>query len=618
MRNKKNKMNIFILITIFTWSMIVFHVIDLITEPAIADDEWLNDSVENVQQIPYEQFDALLHDGKITSIWYNPSIEKMLFMVESIDFYQGDYKGYAIKKPMSDWDLHGYFFETWYPSGDDFRERAVTYCKNVHYIRSEADMTAVWLQTLSLFLPTILIVVTLFWMAKKTGISETNSSELIQTSDVELSSIIGLDEIIDDINMIIKLIKDPTYGKDIGAKTPKGILLSGSPGVGKTMIAQAISHETGVPFISVSGSDFKELYVGNGARRIRSVFKTAREKAPCIIFIDELDAIGEKRSSSRSNSEDVQTINALLKEMDGFDETKGIFVLGATNYPDKLDKALIRSGRFDREIHIQPPKDWKDCKKLFQIYLKDKKVSDDVDLDTLSRQIPGFTGADIAMVCNEAAIIALSKDLMAVDHDSIEEAIDRRIFKGSRSKSEVNKEDQQIVAFHEAGHAIASILTGQPVARITIQSTTSGVGGAVMRESNGSSFITKKEFEDRVIVAYAGRASEAIKFGPANITTGAVNDIAQATGIIDSYINEFGFEVQGALIDRKYLADKYPFTDGQDQAIQHRAKVLYSEACSLIEKNFDMVTKLAEHLMEVEKMTGKQVYEFLGVEPPTV
>lgn len=565
-------------------------------------------ALDNAEVVPYNEFTRLAINGEVDSLYYHTAKEQMAFTL-----YNEDSK----KLPREQLDEYEYDIEYWrvttYPSGESFRAQMLGYNINLILVRDNTSAFTI-LQWIITILPSILLLYFMIAMLQKmgNGLSDVKADDVIQKSDTKLSDIIGLDELKDDISLVVNLIKDPKYGEEIGVKVPSGILLSGPPGVGKTMIAKGISNEADVPFIQMNGSDFQELYVGNGARRVRQLFKLARENSPCIIFIDEFDAIGEKRDSLKSSSEDSRTINALLKEMDGFKELTGVFVLAATNNPEKLDAAVKRSGRFDREIVITPPRDWTVRYDMFKHYLKDKKVSDDVDLETLARTVSGFTGADIDTVCNEAGIVALSHGKTCIDHESIEEAIDKKLFKGSRSKRKVNEEDHKIVAYHEAGHAVMSILTGTPVSRASIASTTSGVGGAVFHEDKDSQFRTSKDFEDRIKVCYAGRASEEIKFNV--VTTGASNDITQATNEIMAYINRYGFMKSAGMLDWGQLTESgVQFGPDKSQQVTKFAISMYDKTLDTLKKNYHMVEKLANRLLEVGAMTGKEITEFLGV-----
>lgn len=565
-------------------------------------------AIDNAEEVPYKDFQMMAYNSEVDTLYYHTGNEKMAFTLyndETKDMSLEELSEYTYD--ISDWRI------TQYPAGDDFRTKMLSFNIKLVLVRDDTTGQTILSYIIAL-LPTVVMVAVFIWMSKSMtkGIGGMNADDIIQQSDVKLSDIIGLDELMDEFNLIIKIIKDPSYGDNIGVTMPNGILLSGDPGVGKTMIAKAISCEAGVPFISVNGSDFVELYVGNGAKRVRELFRIAREHAPCIIFIDEFDAIGEKRSSVKSNSEDSKTINALLKEMDGFKELERVFVLAATNNPEKLDSAVKRSGRFDREIKIQRPRDWRVRKKLFEHYLADKAVSDDVDLDTIARTVAGFTGADISVVCNEAGLVALSHNLEYITHDCIEEAIDKKILKGNRSKTKVNEKDRAIVSYHEAGHAIMSILTNTPVSRASIQSTTSGVGGVVLNEDTDSQFQTAEDLVNRVMVCYAGRISEKIKFK--SVTTGASNDISQATNVLNAYINKYGFDEKSGLIDIELVGTHSEYTEDR---IRKLSEEIYKKASSLLSKNYNLVELLAQKLLEKEAMTGKEIRKFLkenGVE----
>ena len=558
---------------------------------------------KQIQYVSYNEFLAYVNEGKVDSVTYSTSNEYMTFTLYNKDTKKmtleerKDYVGYTLKDTR----------KTFYPAYETFRKDMLE--QNV-LLKLKQDARI----DFSMLVSTAILVIWLFvigGMLKSTrgGISQ---NDILQTSDVKFSNVIGQDEILEDIQLYVELIKNPDVGKEMGVKTPKGLLLTGPPGTGKTLIAKAIAGEAEVPFVSMSGSDFKEMFVGVGAKRVRDLFKVAREHAPCIIFIDEIDSIGAKRDGIGGNSEDDQTINALLKEMDGFSGREGIFVLAATNHPDKLDSAIKRAGRFDREVAINPPRDWKVRKQLFEFYLKDKKLLDDVDLDTLSKTVSGFTGADISMICNEAGIIAISKKLEYINNECLNEAVDKKVFNGNKSKKEAFEKDKEIVAYHEAGHAVMTWLRHQPISRASIQATTSGVGGVVFGADTDSQFITKQDMIDKVMIAQAGRASEEIKYSSDLVTTGASSDITQATQTLTNYICRVGFDEEIGLVDVNALAE-VGILDKHDLAkrITKMAKEIYLETRDLLKDNYDKVEKLAQKLLEVETMSGDDIVNLL-------
>ena len=563
------------------------------------------DKLDTAEYKPYKEFKKQARAGEVDTLYYHTGKERMVYTVyteASKNMTEEEKEGYTYP--------HTAYFVTDYPAGDDFRKDMLEFDLTLVLVRDDTTGATITAYLVAI-LPTVSMIAIFIWMTKRmmNSVSNIEAKEIIQKSNTKLDDIIGLDELRDEFKLIINIIKDPHYGEKIGVEMPNGILLSGAPGVGKTMIAKAISNEAGVPFLSVNGSDFVELYVGNGAKRVREVFRIARENAPCILFIDEFDAIGEKRDSVKSSSEDSRTINALLKEMDGFKGLGRVFVLAATNNPEKLDAAITRSGRFDREIKIMKPRDWTVRKQLFEHYLSDKAVGDDVDLDTLARTVAGFTGADISVVCNEAGLVALSHGLEFITHDSLVEAIDKKLLKGSRSKSKVNESDREIVAYHEAAHAVMSILTNTPVSRASIQSTTSGVGGVVLNEDSDSQFRTKDDLRNNVMVCFAGRISEEIKFN--RVTTGASSDINQATHIMNEYINRYGFDAESGYIDIMVIGNGHGvYSTYTEKRIRAISTEIYEEATVLLKQHYQMVERLAQKLLEVDAMTGKEITEF--------
>lgn len=559
--------------------------------------------VSKIEKVDYTDFLEDIENGKVDTVYYSTSDEWMTYTLLNDD-----------TKDMSKEERENYIYKSkdkrrvQYPAYDTFRKDMLE--KDVHLVLNRNSASAIEVLSMIISLAVPIIWVVLIMKMMKGSMKGVDAKDIIQTSDVKFSDVIGQDEILDDVKFITELLKNRELGEEIGAKVPKGILLSGEPGTGKTLIAKAIAGEAGVPFIYVNSSSLIEMFVGLGAKRVRETFKIARENAPCIVFFDEIDSIGIKRDTRGSNTENEQTINALLQEMDGFTGRDGVFIIAATNRADKLDSALTRAGRFDRQIVVNKPRDWKVRVKLFEFYLKQFSVADDIDIETLAKQVSGFTGADIAAICNEASIIAVMHKKPYIDMACMEEAIDKKVFKGNRAKEEHFKEDKKIVAYHEAGHAVMHYLLGEPMSRASIIGTTSGVGGVVFGEDSGTQFLTKEYYENRVKICYAGRASEQIKFN--SITQGASSDITQATGILEEYVSRLGFDEEFGLLDMNVLAERQIIDKSNAfELMQKKSKELYIETVELLTKNYNLVEKLAKALLESETLSGKEIEEVL-------
>lgn len=554
--------------------------------------------------VTYEKFEKDLENGKIDTIYYNAQEEYMRYTLLNDETKKlsvnerREYKGYK----KEDWRM------TIYPAYEDFRKEALETGTLMVVKSFEPNTLAVVISLLPMVLMIYFFVSMFSIMRKSMNLGEMKDNELLQKSSVKFSDVVGHDEVIEDVKFIVQMMKNPKLGEKTGARVPKGVLFSGEPGTGKTLLAKAIAGEASVPFIYMNASNFVEMYVGLGAKRVRELFKIARKNKPCIIFIDEIDAIGVSRGTRGGNSENNQTLNALLQEMDGFSTEEGIIVIGATNTPDRLDKALVRSGRFDRKIEIHAPKDWKVRKKIFEHYLKDKKVSSDVDLNTLSKQVAGFTGADIESIVNESALITAMHEEEIIKNSAIEEAIDKVVFKGNRSKEKEISADKRIVAYHEAGHAVTSYLLGIDIARASIIGTTSGVGGAVFQQESDSQFLTDVDFLNKIKVCYGGRASEGIKFK--QVTTGASNDISQATNLIQKYVQRYGFDKEFGLLDVNML-EKYIDTDKVLSKFSKLSIRLYNETFELLSSNYYLVEVLADKLLQLETLSGDNIKEIL-------
>lgn len=560
---------------------------------------------KNIEIMEYADFLTKLEAGEVDQISYNRSSEYMI-----VSFFNNE------TREMSPEDRQAYEYPVEskravkYPATDTFREMCLQYgATPTMWTASSSFMDIISTIVTLIMMGGMVLILVVMLKAGPLASMTAREKDLIKTSDVKFSDVIGQDEVIEDLKFIVDLMKDPSMGEKIGAKIPKGLLLQGPPGTGKTMLAKAIAGEAGVPFLQQAGSSFIEMYVGVGAQRVRSLFKIARKNAPCVIFIDEIDAVGSARSKS-GTSEHEQTVNALLEQMDGFSARDGVFIIAATNRADQLDEALVRPGRFDRAVTVNPPADWHARKKMFDHYLEKLTLAPDLDIENLARQTPGFTGADIAAICNEAGMIAVMTKKDTVDMACLEEAIDKKVFMGSRSKREQFKRDRHIVAFHEAGHAVMTWLLGEPISRASIQSTTSGVGGAVFGGDRESQFMTATDFRNQVMIAYAGRASEKIKFG--DETTGASNDITQATGLLKQYVERFGFDKEMGMLDLSLLAkDRLVSAADTIKVLRRLSNELYTECTKLLKDNYRYVDVLAECLLSEESLAGPRIEHIL-------
>ena len=432
----------------------------------------------------------------------------------------------------------------------------------------------------------------------------------------------GEDEAIDSLKEVVDFLHNPDKYVKIGAKLPKGVLLVGSPGTGKTLLAKAVAGEAHVPFFSLTGSDFVELYVGVGASRVRDLFKEAEKNAPCIVFIDEIDAIGRSRDSKYGggNEEREQTLNQLLSEMDGFDGKKGIIILAATNRPEILDKALLRPGRFDRRVIVDKP-DLKGRIEILKVHAKDVKLDESVDFNEIALATSGAVGADLANMVNEAAIIAVKNKREYVSQKDLFDAVEIVIVGKEKKDKILSEKERKIVSYHEVGHALVAAVQkhSEPVQKITIVPRTMGTLGYVMHVPEEEKFLdTKEELHDRIVGLLGGRAAEEIVFG--SITTGASNDIEKATDIVRSMVTQYGMSEKFGLVKLESVESRY--LDGRtvmncaertaaevDQEVISILAECYEEAKKILMDNRDIMDKLAAHLIEKENITGKEFME---------
>jgi cell division protease FtsH len=442
--------------------------------------------------------------------------------------------------------------------------------------------------------------------------------------NITFADVAGLDEAKVEVMEIVDFLKNPKKYTALGGKIPKGALLIGPPGTGKTLLAKAMAGEAQVPFFSLSGSDFVEMFVGVGASRVRDLFKQAREKAPCIIFIDEIDAIGRARGKNMmmSNDERESTLNQLLVEMDGFSGESGIIVLAATNRPDVLDTALLRPGRFDRQITIDKP-DLKGREEIFKVHLKPIKISEKLDIHKIAEQTPGFAGADIANVCNEAALIAARKGKSAVDMSDFQDAVDRVIGGLEKKNKIISPEEKRIIAFHEAGHAICGwyLEHAYPLLKVTIVPRGTAALGYAQYTPKEQYLYNTDQLNDQICMTLGGRASEEIFFG--KISTGAQNDLQQITRIAHAMVTVYGMsEKVGNISYYDPQADQTftkPYSEETAKIIDQEVRNLIDEAYErtkqlLIEKRSD-VELLAESLLTKEVLFQSDVEELIGKRP---
>ena len=500
--------------------------------------------------------------------------------------------------------------------------------KNIDIRATIPDNTSTWVYNiLSFVIPLVLVWILLGFLMKRMGgggmmgVGKSNAKVYVEKSTgVTFKDVAGQDEAKESLQEVVDFLHNPGKYTQIGAKLPKGALLVGPPGTGKTLLAKAVAGEAGVPFFSLAGSDFVEMFVGVGASRVRDLFKEAQKQAPCIIFIDEIDAIGKSRDSryGGGNDEREQTLNQLLAEMDGFDTSKGLLILAATNRPEVLDKALLRPGRFDRRIIVDKP-DLKGRLETLKVHSKDVLMADDVDLEALALASAGLVGSDLANMINEAAINAVKKGRRFVTQADLFEAFEIVAVGGKEKKDRaMSDREKKIVSYHEVGHAMVTALqkNTEPVQKITIVPRTMGALGYTLQTPEEEKFLqTKEELEAKIVTYMAGRAAEEIVFH--SVTSGAANDIEQATKIARAMITQFGMSdkfgmMSLASVENQYLGGRAALNCGEQTASQIDQEVLkminqsYEEAKRLLTENREVLDKIAEYLYEHETITGKE------------
>ena len=569
---------------------------------------WMNSTVNarQRQELSYNEFVNMVENGKVESISVGSTIIEVKPKADDTNYSQ-QMKYYVVR-------LEGDY---------QFVDRILK--NNVVTNRENNTSNALLLEILSYALPFLFLLFIMNFTMKRMGgggimgVGKSNAKMYVQKeTGITFKDVAGEDEAKESLTEIVDFLHNPGKYTKIGAKLPKGALLVGPPGTGKTLLAKAVAGEAHVPFYSLSGSDFVEMFVGVGASRVRDLFKNATENAPCIIFIDEIDAIGRSRDSRMGgNDEREQTLNQLLSEMDGFDSTKGLLVLGATNRPEILDPALLRPGRFDRRVVVDKP-DLNGRISILKVHSKDVLLDETVDFKEIALATSGAVGADLANMMNEAAINAVKNGRNAVSQKDLFEAVEVVLVGKEKKDRIMSKEERRIVSYHEVGHALVSALQkhSEPVQKITIVPRTMGALGYVMNVPEEEKYLsTKKELEARLVELMGGRAAEEIVFE--TVTTGAANDIQQATNLARAMVTQYGMSEKFGLMglesqENQYLTGRTVLNCGDataadiDQEVMKILKNAYDEAKRLLRDDREAMDKIAAFLIEKETITVKE------------
>ncbi len=571
---------------------------------------------KSTEEITYNEFIQYLEEDKIKRVEVNADSGRLLIVPKN--------------QPYENAGMTFTYYTGVLEDGNLLQQRLEE--AGVEYIRVTEDTSSVVLSlAVNIGFPLLMFFILSFSLSRMIGkagggmmgVGKSTAKVYVEKeTGITFKDVAGQEEAKDSIRELVDFLHNPQKYAEIGAKLPKGALLVGPPGTGKTLLAKAVAGEAKVPFFSLSGSDFVEMYVGVGASRVRDLFKQAQAMAPCIIFIDEIDAIGKSRDSRYGgNDEREQTLNQLLAEMDGFDTSKGIVILAATNRPEVLDKALLRPGRFDRRVIVDKP-DLKGRLDILKVHAKNVLMHDSVDLEAIALATSGAVGSDLANMINEAAILAVKCGRKYVTQEDLFESVEVVIAGKEKKDRILSKEEKRVVAYHEVGHAMISMLkkeSSEPVQKITIVPRTMGSLGYVLQAPEEEKYLmTKDEMLTRIVTFCAGRASEEIFFG--KITTGAANDIEQATRIARAMITRYGMSDTFGMVGLETVENQY--LDGRavlqcgdetaaeiDRELQAMMKDCYAQAKALLLENQQVVKEIAEFLCEKESITGKEFVE---------
>ncbi len=575
---------------------------------------FFNGGSQPTDNLSYDTFISNLEKGEVTNLTMQP--ERGVLEV------RGQLKGYADDK----------YFITYIPNSDSEINRIQELAGNVTRDVLPAKETSGWVTFFTSIIPFIIIFILFFFLmnqAQGGGSRVMNfgkSKAKLYNEDkkkVRFRDVAGADEEKQELVEVVEFLKDPRKYAELGARIPKGVLLVGPPGTGKTLLARATAGEAGVPFFSISGSDFVEMFVGVGASRVRDLFETAKKNAPCIIFIDEIDAVGRQRGAGLGGGHDEreQTLNQLLVEMDGFGGNEGIIMIAATNRADILDPALLRPGRFDRQIRVDRP-DVVGREAVLKVHARNKPFEEHVNLKAIAQRTPGFSGADLENLLNEAALVAARRDKKKIDMTDIDEATDRVIAGPAKKSRVISEKERNIVAFHEAGHTVIGLILDEAeiVQKVTIVPRGQAGGYAVMLPKEDRYFMTKPELLDKIVGLLGGRVSEEIVFG--EVSTGASNDFQRATGIARRMVTEFGMsdklgplqfgQQQGSqvFLGRDFNNDQN-YSDAIayeiDLEIQRIVKECYEKARRVLTENRDKLDIIAKTLLKVETLDAEQI-----------
>ena len=574
--------------------------------------------VENrIEQVDYGTFLTMLEEGRLSTV----EIED-----QQIYFVDKDNVPYKTNSIPQDLDIV-----------NRLKDAGVTFGK-VYQQTSILDTILGWIITL---LPMIILMVLLNRMMRSQmqkisggpnsmlfggGKSGAKQYVVQEGTAIKFADVAGEDEAKESLQEIVDFLHSPRKYEEVGAKMPKGVLLVGPPGTGKTLLARAVAGEAGVPFFSIAGSEFVEMFVGMGASKVRDLFKQANEKAPCIVFIDEIDTIGKKRDGAAGmggNDEREQTLNQLLTEMDGFDAAKGVIILAATNRPESLDPALTRPGRFDRRVPVELP-DLKGRESILRLHAQKVKVGPDCDFANVARMTPGASGAELANIVNEAALSAVRHNRRAVTQYDLQEAVDT-ILAGAQKKNKILTDKEKcIVAYHEVGHAMVAAMQTHtaPVQKITIVPRTSGALGFTMQVDEGErTLMSKEEMLNKIATFTGGRAAEELVFG--SVTTGAANDIEQATKLARAMISRYGMSDEIGMVAMETVNNQYLGGDTSlacsaetqtliDRQVVALVKKQHDKAVQILTENRQKLTELSEYLYEKETITGEEFMKILN------